>query len=195
MSSRENILNAISTNKPLFTELPLLDLNEVTAYEDLPAQFRKALLNNGGQVFDLLDIQELETNIREEIKSGKIVLNMLNGTSVISENTNYHQAVVALETLDKVYLKSELGVAENGAVWIGESEINNRLLPFICQHLVIVLEKEKLVATMHQAYQRMNHRREGFGVFIAGPSKTADIEQSLVIGAHGARSMTVYLLP
>ena len=47
---------------------------------------------------------------------------------------------------------------------------------------------------MHHAYQQTNVFEEGFGVFIAGPSKTADIEQSLVIGAHGARSLTVYLL-
>jgi L-lactate dehydrogenase complex protein LldG len=79
-------------------------------------------------------------------------------------------------------------------VWVKESQMVNRLLPFICQHLVIVLEKKKLVATMHHAYQEINVFEEGFGVFIAGPSKTADIEQSLVIGAHGARSMTVYLL-
>ena len=69
----------------------------------------------------------------------------------------------------------------------------NRLLPFICQHLILAIEKKKIVATMHQALQQIDTCKEGFGVFIAGPSKTADIEQSLAIGAHGARSMIVYL--
>ena len=72
--------------------------------------------------------------------------------------------------------------------------MGNRALPFICQHLVIVLPIKKLVPTMHQAYQSIDVSANGFGTFIAGPSKTADIEQALVIGAHGARSLVVYLL-
>ena len=47
---------------------------------------------------------------------------------------------------------------------------------------------------MHQAYDSIDVAKEGFGAFIAGPSKTADIEQSLVIGAHGARSATIYVI-
>ena len=70
----------------------------------------------------------------------------------------------------------------------------NRLVPFICQHLVLVIEKENLVDTLHQAYQKLDVSKEGFGAFIAGPSKTADIEQSLVIGAHGARSAVIYVI-
>jgi L-lactate dehydrogenase complex protein LldG len=47
---------------------------------------------------------------------------------------------------------------------------------------------------MHQAYERIGNQEYGFGTFIAGPSKTADIEQSLVLGAHGARGLTVFLM-
>ena len=98
-----------------------------------------------------------------------------------------------LNGVDTAIIKGAIAVAENGAVWLYESQMINRLLPFICQHLILVIEKKNIVATMHQAYQQIDTGKEGFGVFIAGPSKTADIEQSLVIGAHGARSLVVYL--
>jgi L-lactate dehydrogenase complex protein LldG len=44
---------------------------------------------------------------------------------------------------------------------------------------------------MHAAYEELGKVKSSFGLFLSGPSKTADIEQSLVIGAHGARSLTV----
>lgn len=51
---------------------------------------------------------------------------------------------------------------------------------------------------MHAAYDRIAALEAaaayGFSTFIAGPSKTADIEQSLVLGAHGPISLTVFLL-
>jgi L-lactate dehydrogenase complex protein LldG len=47
---------------------------------------------------------------------------------------------------------------------------------------------------MHQAYEQISSADYGFGVFLAGPSKTADIEQSLVLGAHGARGLVVFLV-
>ena len=46
---------------------------------------------------------------------------------------------------------------------------------------------------MHAAYQQLNGQNFDYGLFLSGPSKTADIEQSLVIGAQGAMSLTVIL--
>jgi L-lactate utilization protein LutB len=88
-----------------------------------------------------------------------------------------------------------VGVAENGAVWLPESRVVHRAAPFLTQHLVIVLDKGAIVGTMQEAYARTRVDQEAFGVFVAGPSKTADIEQILVIGAHGPRSLTVLLVP
>ena len=87
-----------------------------------------------------------------------------------------------------------LGVAENGAVWLAESQLVHRAAPFLTQHLAILLDRGQIVWNMHQAYTRLQVDAEAFGVFIAGPSKTADIEQALVIGAHGPRSLTVMLV-
>jgi L-lactate dehydrogenase complex protein LldG len=72
--------------------------------------------------------------------------------------------------------------------------VQQRVLPFICQHLAVLLQKKDLVSSMHEAYDVIGNADYGFGVFIAGPSKTADIEQSLVLGAHGPKSMTVFLI-
>ena len=69
-----------------------------------------------------------------------------------------------------------------------------RILPFICEQLIFVLERSALVTNMGEAYQKINSFKTGFGVFIAGPSKTADIEQSLVIGAHGPKQSVVILV-
>jgi L-lactate dehydrogenase complex protein LldG len=100
-----------------------------------------------------------------------------------------------LAALEVLVCKGVVGVAENGAVWLPQSRVVHRAAPFLTQHLVIVLDSDAIVRDMHEAYARIRVDEEAFGVFVAGPSKTADIEQILVIGAHGPRSLTVLLVP
>ncbi|OGU07057.1 MAG: hypothetical protein A2W29_11600 [Gemmatimonadetes bacterium RBG_16_66_8] len=101
----------------------------------------------------------------------------------------------ALAALEVLVCQGVVGVAENGAVWLPQSRVVHRAAPFLTQHLVIVLDSGAIVGNMHEAYARIRVDEEAFGVFVAGPSKTADIEQILVIGAHGPRSLTVLLVP
>lgn len=193
MSAREQILKSITANKPALVPLPVMNIAQVIAYDDMVAQYRKVLESIGGTVTALNNIQELQEQIAKEKSSGNYIINSIetlgpvdNGLAALTS----HQ----LEAVDKAYISGTVAVAENAAIWIYEHQMINRLLPFICQHLVLVVEKKNIVATMHHAYQLIDVAKEGFGVFLAGPSKTADIEQSLVIGAHGARSLQVYLI-
>ena len=98
-----------------------------------------------------------------------------------------------LSDVDIAIIEAEFAVAENGSVWVTDQRMGLRALPFICQHLVVVVPAGNIVATMLEAYEKIGSADYSFGTFIAGPSKTADIEQSLVLGAHGPKTMTVFL--
>jgi hypothetical protein len=89
--------------------------------------------------------------------------------------------------------EAEFGVAENGAVWLPGSRLGERSTLFLASQVLVVLERDAIVADLHAAYARIDMMSERFGIFVAGPSKTADIEQSLVVGAHGPKELTVVL--
>jgi len=99
-----------------------------------------------------------------------------------------------LEDVDFLIVRDEMAVAENGAVWVTDKKLKHRVAYFINQHLVMVVLKTDILHNMHEAYARVKFTGPGFGCFISGPSKTADIEQSLVIGAHGCRTMQLYII-
>ncbi len=195
MNSREKILGAISINKPSLIELPVIDIKSTSSLSvDWVDEFIKTLESIGGKVVQLSSIDLIKLEIQQAKLRGEYIVNTLPVLGEVNNEINPTMEASLLESIDRAYIEGSIGVAENGSVWLYEHQIKNRLLPFICQHLVICLNINKIVPNMHEAYQQVDVAKEGYGVFLAGPSKTADIEQSLVIGAHGARSLLVYLI-
>lgn len=97
----------------------------------------------------------------------------------------------AIESLPQPCHHSKLAVAENGAVWLPCKGDRRDL--FACEHLRVAVNAADVVDTMHDAVARVSLEGYEFGVFVSGPSKTADIEQALVLGAHGAMKATIYI--
>lgn len=184
-NARERILTAARVNQPELAPLPPVP---TFGGDASLARFSEVLAGIGGEVVRLASLAALPAAVAELWPGAQLVASpLLSGTLPISQQT-------ATDTLADVYLAvlaGAFGVAENGAVWLPEANMLHRALPTVTQHLALVLDERQLVPTMHQAYARLAAGPGGYGLFIAGPSKTADIEQSLVIGAHGARSLVV----
>lgn len=190
--SREKILQAVKKNKPQASPLPAIE-DQSQQPENLRSAFIEGVQKLGANVIEVSGPIEINESVKKLYSEAEIIFSTIPG--IINEGVDPRQKSDPhhFADVEVLLLEGEIGVAENGAIWISEKKMIHRILPFITQHLVIFLKTETIVPTMHQAYIKLQSFNQGYGVFIAGPSKTADIEQSLVIGAHGPLSLTVLL--
>jgi L-lactate dehydrogenase complex protein LldG len=181
--SRNKILGNININKP--ASLPLNDFAFQEAENKGLDAFIDAVKSVGGNVIPVRDF-----NIEKEYSSVKTVGSKMDDYTgnIDLDNASFDE----LKSLDLALLKGDFGVAENAAIWLPQDNMGQRIVPFIAEYLVIFLSKEQIVSTMHEAYQRIQNVPD-YGVFISGPSKTADIEQTLVLGAQGPMRLDVVL--
>jgi L-lactate dehydrogenase complex protein LldG len=189
VSARDEILGALRAAKPAEAALPDVNAFAGVRYPDIRDRFAKSVIEVGGRcVFVAGTLQQELMRIPEYAAARKVA-------SLVPEIGNVDLTAVRdpheLHDVDFCVLPAELGVAENGACWITDHGRANRAVCFLAQHIAIVVSAATLVHNLHQAYARLELPRRGFAMFLSGPSKTADIEQALVIGAHGPRSCTV----
>ncbi|WP_117882382.1 LutC/YkgG family protein [Aureibaculum luteum] len=190
---RDSILKAIKQHKPDLLPLPEIDGARFDDDVNLLDIFKHNVTLVGGSIKEI-DKTLIDQEIKKQFPDAKSIVALAEasslGTISVNKQTNPHD----LATIDLAIVNGAFGVAENGAVWISEKESIVRVLPFITNDLVVILSKEQLYLHMLNAYDAISTRDRSFGVFISGPSKTADIEQCLVIGAQGAMSLTILLV-
>jgi L-lactate dehydrogenase complex protein LldG len=186
MTSREKILSRIKVNQPQADEIFLVDIVPLTISDRL-AKFKEVLISIGGAAIEI----ENETEIVDHLPS---ILPRKQNKNIVGLNSETKDSPHAFEDTDIAIVRGEFAVAENGSVWVTDAAMIDRALPFICSHLVLIIFKSSIVSTMHDAYEKIGSSVYELGTFIAGPSKTADIEQSLVLGAHGAKTMTCFII-
>ena len=195
MDSRTAILNKVRENKPSVDTNINLSQFDIPMEGDMVQVYAESLRGNGGEALVLNESDNLEEILSKEIGTQSFV--DLTDSMPSQQRVDIDKISHPKELADvKVLLvEGKLGVAENAAVWLEDEILQKvRVLPFIVERSIFIIKKENIVSTMHKAYQGLGTLNTGFGTFIAGPSKTADIEQNLVIGAHGTKSHLVIIV-
>lgn len=194
MSSKADILQKVKQNQPVFvSELPDLSVLGLESF-DILEKYKTVLKSIGGDFVEVSDYQAIIDFVKKNYATEKRMITTIPELSEIAKTDWFNVDPHSLEDVELTLVKAHFGVAENSGLWVTDDILGQRVSTFIPQYLAIIVNRKDIVATMHQAYERIGNQEYGFGTFIAGPSKTADIEQSLVLGAHGARGLTVFLM-
>lgn len=191
MDDRDKILSRLDDRKP--EKEPVIYLSgKYPTIDELIGRFTENLRAAGGSVLFAEEDVLSATLIGHTPESG-IVVNLSNKIPLNDQPKGIPGDPYQTGQIDVLIVDGMIGVAENGAVWIPEDYLGERHFPFISRKILIILNKKDLVFDLSQAYRKIDLSLLPFGLWIAGPSKTADIEQSLVIGAQGAMQHTVII--
>ena len=193
MSNKEDILSKFRKNIIKKYDMPRLDDIKGITYPDPLVQFISMTENVGGKVVELKEDQDINQLIKELYPDAKEIASNLPEVTIATRNPDTIGSPQALNGTDVGVIKGMFGVAENACVWIPQTMVEKAVC-FISENLVILLDRKEIVNNMHEAYKRIQFNDYGYGTFISGPSKTADIAQVLVMGAQAARSATVVLV-
>jgi L-lactate dehydrogenase complex protein LldG len=193
MSTRDAILSAVRRNLPR----PAVPLPEFENFpkrgEPILPYFRRQLEVMGGRSFEVADRVAGQAKVAELFPAAKVICSAapdVPGTSRVQDVRDPHE----LNDVDVGVVRSPLGVPEAGAVWLTQDELVVNALGVPSQHLVVLLDPTAIVETMQDAYGRLDLAATPYGVFMAGPSATGDIEGVIIHRAQGARSLTVLFL-
>lgn len=196
MSNKEDILKKYRSNIHERFEMP--DLSDITpiTYKEPLSQFIEMSKNVGGNIIEVKENQDINALVKELYPDAKEIASNLSEITIATRNPDTIENAQALNGTDVGIIRGLFGVAENGCIWIPQ-QMKEKAVCFISENIVILLRKSQIVNNMHEAYKQIafDSKYDGYGTFISGPSKTADIAQVLVMGAQAARSVTILLMP
>lgn len=84
-------------------------------------------------------------------------------------------------------------IAETGTLVIRSTDVSSAML-FLSDELVIVLQETLIFPFLEDIWQKFPPPSCRAIHLISGPSRTADVEQTLQVGAHGPRKVSLWVI-
>ena len=189
--NKEEILGKLRRNTMHQFDMPEASIDGIK-YENTIEQFIETSHKVGSEVIEAKAGEDLNELIRKAYPEAQVLASNVKGIKV-DLNPDMVSEAQDLNGTDVGIVEGDIAVAENGCVWVPQT-MKERVVCFVSENLVILVHRDKIVNNMHEAYRRIHMTEYGYGCFISGPSKTADIEQALVMGAQAARGVTVIIV-
>lgn len=191
MDSRDIILNKLRSNVREKYDKPALSFEKLVYLNPVSAFIHTATTAAGASVIEMRDEDDINVLIRQAYPTAKVISSNVAGIDA-DRNPDEVDTPQALDGTDVSVVEGTIACAENACVWIPQT-MKEKALCFICEYLVIIVDRKNIVSNMHEAYSKIEMPDMGFGTFISGPSKTADIEQALVYGAQSFCGVTIII--
>lgn len=197
--------NPIQSVKPTHFDTMIYDrenlLSVYTQYQKanmahLIITTKDSLVNSINEIIKECDIKELLcakniANMQDSFMQSLETQTLLYDTSIDSMRDK-------LFSIEASILHAQVGVANLGIVGLGTNECNPRLASLVVKTCIILLHKDSIVPNLFSAFKILKTSGQDSNlptniVFLAGPSRTADIELQTVFGVHGPQNVYVVL--
>ena len=168
MSTKEEILSRYRRNMKVTGQYDMPDFGTLKGveYDNPLAQFVAISENVGSHVVDLSAGDDINSVIKSLYPEAKMFASSLPEITIADRNPDTVDRAQDLNGTDVGIVRGEIGVAENGCVWIPQT-MKEKAVCFISEYLVILLSRKSIVSNMHQAYERIQFTGYGYGSFIS----------------------------
>lgn len=207
MSAKENILNKIREALNTPTERPIVKPSFATEIykreEELPEViFVENFTTNNGEFFFCENLEQFIINLKlllreKEIQNIFITEKYLQEISTLN-HISFQTNIQNLEEVEASITLCENLVARTGSILVSSKQNTGRSLTVFPPIHIVLAFTSQLVNDIQDA---LAHIKEKYAQdfpsmisFITGPSRTADIEKTLVLGAHGPKELILFLV-
>ncbi|GAB3201607.1 L-lactate dehydrogenase complex protein LldG [Pontibacter aydingkolensis] len=199
------VREALAKSAPFLPPTPdfTSPLHPPIALEDLSVVFAENFIKNAGvfiycdneeAFFDQLFIYKKEQNLQHLYVWESNLQNALHhaGIEFYSDQDNFvRDAEASLTTCESL-------ITRTGSVLVSSANAGGRRLSIYPPTHMVVAKASQLVPDIKDGLQRIRDKyKENFPSMVSmvsGPSRTADIEKTLVMGAHGPKQLVLFLI-